>query len=87
MREPTTSNVPSDEPQPTGAQILEMVAKTVEDAWQWQLCIGHMRGVPVYLNRARRELTMGDVTFSVDHPYLVGTKMHASALRVLAKET
>lgn len=45
--------------------------------------IGHLYGALVYLHHDTRELSIGSARVAVDHPYIVGTKIHDAALRRL----
>lgn len=47
--------------------------------------IGSLHGETVYLRRDTRELTIGQLTFSVDNPYIAGTEMHRAARAALGE--
>lgn len=46
--------------------------------------IGYLLGFPVMLNRDRRMLAVSLITeFSIDHPYIQGTKLEQHARKIL----
>lgn len=76
-----TQNVPSNTPAPT---LDEMLAG-VESAMRVPYPLGVLMGQVVYLNMWDRTLKFGDVTCSVDHWTLEGTKIRAAALEAMGE--
>jgi hypothetical protein len=76
-----TSNIDDGKPPPT----LDDMLAGVEAALRVPRPIGELHGAVVYLNHWERTLSFGDVSCSVDHPYLAGTKIRAAALAALGE--
>lgn len=75
-----TSNV--DRPMPSAKELLD----ACENVWRELHELGTLHGQRVLICREDRTLRVGDAyTVSVDHPYIAGTPMHASALRFLGE--
>jgi hypothetical protein len=78
-----TSNLPSDKQEPTLDEMLE----AAESLMRCPVPIGHLYGKIIHLNAWDRTLSIGDsAACSVDHPYLVGTKIRDAALRYLGEK-
>src|SRR5690606_33475557 len=67
---------------PTLAELLA----GAEAALRTPVPIGTLYGQIVYLNPWDRTLTFSGQTCSVDHPYLIGTKIHAAALEFMGNQ-
>lgn len=79
-----TSNVDSGVATPTLSEMLD----GIDAALAIPEPIGMLHGAVVYLRHDKRELSWDGVSrVSVDHPYLVGTKIREAALRRMGERT
>ena len=76
----TSSNiVPSTDDNTSMKPIID----AMDELWKEPVLIGSLHGDLVFLYRATEEISIGQLRFSLDHPYVQGTKIWSEALKHL----
>lgn len=65
---------------------IDRLLAGIEQALRVPAPIGTLDGHVVYLNMWERTLAVGELTCSLDHPYLVDTEIRAAALRYMGEQ-